>query len=134
MDIDSVLQRLGNLCSFLQEDDDLRDVLENEGRLPADTWRRLAEAAGQGEARSLLPLLDAVDAAGRAAQLDGVTYTTREYKPPPGPGPWRPRTVTGWRCPHQVKCGRVELATDQRIDHQCMLTGDPMTWVSVSSG
>ncbi|MFD7780017.1 MULTISPECIES: hypothetical protein [Streptomyces] len=131
-DIESALQRLGNLCTYLQADDDLREVLESDGRLLVDTWTGLAEATGQDDPGGLLPLLDAVDAAGRAAGLDGVTYTTREYRP--GPFPPGPREVTGWRCPHRVACGRVELSADQSVERRCMLTGDAMTWASVSSG
>lgn len=129
---DSALQRLGNLCSYLDADAELCEVLEKEGRLAGETWERLAEAAGNGDVESLTPLLDAVDRAGRTAGVDGITYTTRAYRVLPGPVAHH--TVTGWRCPQQVVCGRVELAADQSLEHRCTLTGELMTWASVSSG
>jgi hypothetical protein len=128
---DLALRRVTRLCSGLDVDATLRDELRRAG-FSKRNWARLVDAVRRGESGSLLPLLDAVEAAATAAGLDGVTVATRQYQPLPGNSPGV-RTVSGWRCPHPRRCERVAAGADPGDPPRCALTNDPLAWVSVTS-
>jgi len=130
-DLTPVLRRVGQLCATLESDAELRDELELAG-FPGEGWDKLAEAVQAGAPQPVLALLDAVEAAAAAAGVDGVTHPTREFRPLPGGLP-EFRTITGWRCPHVHRCGRVHPATDPSDVQTCAVTGDPLTWISLDS-
>jgi hypothetical protein len=127
-----VLRRIAQLCANLKADSTLRAELRNSGVSERD-WMRLAEAMRRGELGNVIPMLDAVESAAAAAGIDGVTFPTRQYQPLPGSSPGF-RTVSGWRCPHTLPCGRVGVGADRRTERWCALTGDRLAWASVASG
>lgn len=130
-DLTPVLRRVGQLCVTLESDTELRDELELAG-FPDEGWDELAEAVKAGSSQQMIALLDAVEGAAVAAGVDGVTHPTREFRPLPGGLP-EFRAITGWRCPHTHRCGRVHPATDSGDVQTCAVTGDPLTWISVDS-
>jgi len=130
-DIPPAVKRIGSLCAKLEADADLRDLLDEEG-LSADFWARIVEAVREGDVGSLIPLLTELEDVAAKAGLDGVTVGTREYRSLPISSPGV-RTVSGWRCPHAQPCGRVEVGADPGIERRCELTGDPLSWASVTS-
>lgn len=131
-DLTPALRRVGQLCAGLEADAGLRDDIERAG-LPSGGWTDLADALRTGSVDALTALLDAVEDAAEAAGLDGVTYPTREYRPLPGGLPGF-QTVSGWRCPHARRCGRVHPTADAAATRTCAVTGDPLSWVSVDLG
>ncbi|MER7848876.1 hypothetical protein ABTZ03_33620 [Kitasatospora sp. NPDC096077] len=131
-DIPLVIRQIGILCSELASDDTLKGLLDESG-LPEDTWARIIMAVRRGETEELTPLLETLEDVAAAAGLDGVTVQTRAYQPLPAAAPLL-RTVSGWRCPHVRPCERLEIGADPRIERRCELTGDPLTWASVTSG
>ena len=127
-----ILRRAGQLCQSLESDPELREELEREGKLPSHSWDELAAAIRTGSVATLVTLLDAIERAAADAGLDGVTYPTREYHElPPTP---QYRNISGWRCPHAQRCGRVHPAADRSAVRTCAATGDELTWISVESG
>lgn len=131
-DIPSTLRRIRRLCAGLETDPTLREFLTESG-VSDDVWARVIDAVRRGDSGTLLPLLDEIDCAAASAGLDGVTGTTREYRPLPASSP-PVRTVSGWRCPHERPCGRAEVGADPQVERRCELTGDPLVWASVTSG
>jgi hypothetical protein len=131
-DVTPILRRVGRLCESLESDAELRDEIEGAG-FPSRGWEDLADAIRAGSAEALAKLLDAVEDAAAAAGLDGITYPNREFRPLPGDLP-EFRTISGWRCPHRHRCGRVHSATDSAGLRECAVTGDALTWISVDSG
>jgi hypothetical protein len=129
-DIPSAVGRIGYLCANLETDSTLGGELRAAG-LSSGDWDQLVAAMRRGEADALTPLLDAVEAAAENACVDGVTTSTREYRPLRSPDP--PRTVSGWRCPHAIRCGRAEIGANPQVQRRCALTGDPLEWASVTS-
>lgn len=124
------LRRVGRLCASLESDAELKDEIERGG-FPGRGWTELADAIRAGSSRELTALLDAIEDAAGAAGLDGVTHPTREFRPLPGNG--RVREITGLRCPHPRRCGRVEPAAEPDGSRRCAVTGDPLAWISVDS-
>ncbi|MER5853155.1 hypothetical protein ABT126_40970 [Streptomyces sp. NPDC002012] len=132
-DIHPAVRRIARLCVNLEADSTLRAELIDAG-LSESTWARIVEAVRQGEADSLIPVLEELEAAAESAGLDGVTVTSRVYQPLPGNGDPPVRTVSGWRCPHARPCGRADVGADPRTERRCALSGDPLAWASVTSG
>jgi len=130
-DLTLQLRRVGRLCASLESDAELRDEIERAG-FASRGWTELADAIRTGSPRDLTALLDAIEDAAGAAGLDGITHPTREFRPLPNGLP-EFRAVTGWRCPHPHRCGRVELAAEPTDSHRCAVTGDSLTWISVDS-
>lgn len=129
-DIPSAVRRIGYLCGNLETDGTLRAELLAAG-LSSGDWDLLVAAMRQGKADALPQLLDAVEAAAENASVDGVTSSVREYRPLARS---RPRmTISGWRCPHVIRCGRAEVGADPQVERWCALTGDPLEWASVTS-
>lgn len=125
------MRQVGRLCAGLEADSGLRKLLEEAG-LSGDFWARITEAVRQGEVKELTSLLEELEDVAAAADIDGLTVGTREYKRlPPMPSVW---TVAGWRCPHPQPCGRAEVGADRGTERRCELTGDLLEWVSVTSG
>jgi hypothetical protein len=131
-DFTPVLRRIGQLCASLESDAELRDDIERAG-FSNDGWADLAEAIRTGSPDAVAALLDAVENAAAKAGLDGVTYPTRDFHPLPDSSPGF-RTVSGWRCPHPRRCGRVHLAANPGDIRRCAVTGDTLTWISADSG
>ncbi|MGW7408391.1 hypothetical protein ACWGI9_32695 [Streptomyces sp. NPDC054833] len=131
-DFTPILRRVSQLCESLESDAELREEIERAG-FPSENWEELAAAIRAGSADALTELLDAVEDAAADAGLDGVTDPNREYKPLPCGLP-DIRTVSGWRCPHPHRCGRVYAAVDPSPIRRCAVTGDALTWISVESG
>jgi len=135
-DFTPILRRVSQLCESLETDAELREEIERAG-FPSGNWENLAAAIRTGSADTLTALLDAVEDAAADAGLDGITHPHREYRPLPGslPGPLPEfRTVSGWRCPHPRRCGRVYPTADASSVRRCAVTGDALTWISVDSG
>jgi hypothetical protein len=128
-DLTPVLRRVRELCAGLESDAELRADIERAG-FPHRGWAQLAEAIRAGSADALTALLDAVEDAATATGLDSITYPTREYRPLSNGWP-QFSTVSGWRCPHAHRCGRVEPATESTEPRRCAVTGEPLAWVSV---
>jgi hypothetical protein len=131
-DLTPILRRVGQLCASLESDAELRGEIESAGFAHWD-WDHLADAIRTGSPHALTALLDAIEEAAVAAGLDGITYPTREFRPLPNGLP-EFRAVSGWRCPHPHRCGRVYSATDSTATHICAVTGDVLTRISVDSG
>jgi hypothetical protein len=128
--IPSAVRRIGYLCGNLETDGTLRGELLAAG-LSSGDWDLLVAAMRQGKVDALTPLLDAVEAAAESACVDGVTFSTREYRPLRSAK--SPAPISGWRCPHAIRCGRAEVRADPKIERRCALTGDPLEWASVTS-
>ena len=124
-----VLRRIGQLCASLESDSELTEEIERAG-FSSRGWADLADAIRTGSPDALTALLDAVEDAAAAAGLDGITYPTREFRPLPNGLPDVP-TVSGWRCPHAHRCGRVHPAADPSGTPTCAVTGDPLRRISV---
>ncbi|MFG3200405.1 hypothetical protein [Streptomyces sp. NPDC048192] len=129
-DLTAVLRRVGLLCANLESDAELRDTIECAG-FTGRGWADLADAIRTGSPDALRTLLDAVEDAAEAAGLDGITYPKREFRPLPNVSPAGIRTVSGWRCPHAHRCGRVHSTADPTDTRTCAVTGDPLAWISV---
>jgi hypothetical protein len=130
-DATPVLRRCGQLCASLDSDTELRDELEHAG-FSGRHWDELADAIRTGSPHAMSALLDQAEQAAAAAGIDGVTYPTREYRSLPNDPP-EYRTISGWRCPHQNRCGRVQPSDDPADVQRCAITGDTLTWISVDS-
>ena len=129
-DFTPILRRVSQLCESLETDAELREEIERAG-FPSGNWEDLAAAIRTGSADMLTALLDAVEDAAADAGLDGITHPHREYRPLDFDG-FRP--VSGWRCPHPHRCGRVHATDDASSVRRCAVTGDALTWISVDSG
>lgn len=130
-DLARSLRRVNHLCDSLDSDATLRAELDRAGFSEHD-WTRLVSAVRGGELDDVTELLDAIDNVAVEIGIDGVTWVDREYRILPTPA--QPRTISGWRCPHPQSCGRVRMGTDPAAAPHCALTGDPLAWVSVTSG
>lgn len=130
-DFTPILRRVGQLCESLEADAELREEIERAG-FPSGNWEDLAAAIRAGSADTLTVLLDAVEEAAADAGLDGITHPHREYRPLDEVLPIR--KVSGWRCPHSHRCGRVHATADASPVRRCAVTGDALTWISVDSG
>ncbi|MFB7270723.1 hypothetical protein [Streptomyces sp. NPDC056244] len=130
-DLTPILRRVSQLCESLETDAELREEIERAG-FPSNKWEDLAAAIRTGSADTLTALLDAVEDAAADAGLDGITHPHREYRPLEGQEGFRP--VSGWRCPHPHRCGRVYPTADASSVRRCAVTGDALTWISVDSG
>jgi len=128
-DLTPVLRRVGQLCASLESDAELRDEIERAG-FSSRNWADLADAIRIGSPDALTALLDAVEDAAVAAGLDGITYPTREFRPLSNGLP-RFQTISGWRCPHVHRCGRVYPTADSTGTRTCAVTGDALNWISV---
>ncbi|MET7645860.1 hypothetical protein ABZS83_19945 [Streptomyces sp. NPDC005426] len=131
-DLTPAQQRIAHLCTSLESDETLRAELEQAG-FSAEDWAALVATVRTGAAWDVTSLLDALEEAAAAAGLDGVTSPTRDFRLLPVHSPGM-RTVSGWRCPHARPCGRVEAGAAPQPERRCELTGDPLAWVSVTSG
>ncbi|MFI6897415.1 hypothetical protein ACIBM4_25215 [Streptomyces sp. NPDC050256] len=125
-----ILRRVSQLCESLETDAELREEIERAG-FPSGRWEDLAAAIRTGSADTLTALLDDVEDAAADAGLDGITHPHREYIPLDVSGFG---TVSGWRCPHLHRCGRVHPTSDATSVRRCAVTGDALTWISVDSG
>ncbi|HEY9328258.1 MAG TPA: hypothetical protein VIS09_08490 [Streptomyces sp.] len=125
-----ILRRVSQLCESLETDAELREEIERAG-FPSAGWADLAAAIRTGSADTLTALLDAVEDAAADAGLDGITHPHREYIPLDVSGFG---SVSGWRCPHLPRCGRVHPTADASPVRRCAVTGDALTWISVDSG
>jgi hypothetical protein len=130
-DLPMVLRRVARLCTSLAKNESLRHELQQAG-FPAEEWESLADAIHDtADSQRLTPLLDAIEDAAAKTGLDGLTSPVRQFEPLPAPSSGY-RTVSGWRCPHPRRCGRVDL--DAKVAPVCALTQDPLTQVTVTSG
>jgi hypothetical protein len=128
----AVQRRVAQLCASLESDAELRGEIERGG-FSGRQWQELADEIRGGSAANLAVQLNAVETAAVSVGLDGVTSSTRAYSPLERGGHGFIE-VTGWLCPHRQSCGRAELAAVPADTRRCALTGDPMTWASVTSG
>lgn len=124
-------ERMSQLCQRLATDPTLCQVL-SEGGISEQCWDTLYQAVSGGHSvEHVSEALDRIDQIADQLGLEPVTSSTREYRPLPGTSAGF-RSMVAWRCPHEHRCGRVQLGgTAAPV---CGMTGEPLTCVTVTGG